>query len=148
MTNQRTARVRAEVLVGSAGFAAIAFLLVTLMRGHGMGLTGPGRILAGTFGVAVLVAWWVVFAVRIYRRQDEFGRTGEAVAWHWGGLMGLMASVPVFAFIGMGGLHWLNPASPVGPELARAFRLGYMLPLVMQVAGAVAVGLWWRWSKR
>ena len=90
----------------------------------------------------------MVFAVRIYRSHDEFWRKGETVAWHWGGLMGLMASVPVFAFIGLGGLHWLNPASPVGPELARAFRLGYMLPLMMQVTGAVAVGLWWRWSKR
>ena len=63
-------------------------------------------------------------------------------------MAGLMASVPIFAFIGMGGLHWLNPASDAGPTVARAFTNGYLLPMMMQVAGATGFALWHRLAKR
>lgn len=148
MSELRANRVRALTRVGLGGFVVLSLLVILLFRFGGSALTGRGQIVAGTVAVTVLVLWWVVFAVRIYRAQDEFGQTGESVAWHWGGLIGLMASVPVFTFIGTGGLHWLDPSSAVGPEVARAFRLGYMVPLVMQIVGAMGVGLWWRWAKR
>jgi hypothetical protein len=146
--DQRTRSVRTRTLVAMGGFVALAALVVVMFRTGGPGLSGPGRILGGTAAITVLVVWWVVFATRIFKAQDEYMREAERFAWHWGGLMGLMASVPVWAFIGLGGLHWLNPASDVGPVASRAFTTGYMLPLMMQVIGAVSVGLWWRWGRR
>jgi hypothetical protein len=148
MASARSRRIKISMLVGVAGFLGI--LLSAKLAPHGPpgALPTPGHILAVTAIVAVGVAWWMIFAVRIFRDMDEFAQTGERVSWYWGGLVGLMASVPVYAFIGLGGLHWLNPATDVGPVAARAFTTGYMLPVAMQVAGAVAVAIWWRVAKR
>lgn len=148
MASARSNRLKVSLLVGVAGFFAILLSARLLPHGPPGALPTPGRILGVTVIVAVGVAWWMVFAVRVFRAMDEYMQAGERVAWYWGGLLGLMASVPVYAFIGMGGLHWLWPPSPVGPELGRAFTTGYMLPVLMQAAGAMIVAVWWRLAKR
>jgi hypothetical protein len=109
----------------------------------------PGvRLLGSTVSIALGVAWVFVFAARTFSRTDEYLRDVDKTAWFWGGVGGLAASAPVFAFVGMGGLHWLDPARPFGPELGRAFILGYALLLFSQFAGYLAVAAWRRWSRR
>jgi hypothetical protein len=137
-----------NLLIGVGGCLVIVLFLVGMFRSGGQALTGPGRILVGTAGVTVLVVWWGVFATRIMRAQDECQRWMERRAWHTGGLAGLLASVPVFTFIGLGGLRWLNLAPHAGPAAARAFMSGYLLPLMLQVAGSTAYALWWRLARR
>ena len=96
----------------------------------------------------VLVGWWGFWMARSFRAKDEYLRHVERASWFLGGLAGLMASVPIYVFIGLGGLHWLNPQTPVGPEASRAFALGYMLPMMMQVVGVLVVALWMRLHRR
>ena len=148
MPGPRTHRIQSAAIVGIVGFFVLAALLVLMLRSGGLGLSASGRIIAGTIGFVVLVGWWVVWMVRVFRAKDEYLRHMERAAWYWGGLAGLMASVPVYGFIGLGGLHWLNPQSPVGPDLSRAFTLGYMLPMMMQVGGVLIVAVWLRMSRR
>lgn len=144
----RSIRIKATLLIGVVGFFAIMLLTKLLPHRPPGALPAPGRILAVTAITAAGAAWWMVFAVRLFRSLDEYMQSRERVAWYWGGLLGLVASVPAYAFIGMGGLHWLWPSSPVGPDLGRAFTTGYVLPIFTQVAGAMAVAIWWRVAKR
>ena len=144
MTVTRTRKVNSAALVGGVGFVALAALLVLMLRTGGTGLTEAGRIVVGSLGFTILVGWWGFWMARSFRAKDEYLRHVECASWFLGGLVGLMASVPVYAFVGLGGLHWLNPQSPVGPGLSRAFAFGYMLPMMMQVVGVLVVALWMR----
>ena len=148
MESQRDRKRRTLILMGMGGFLIIAGLLVMMRRDGLLHITGPARILAGTAGTAVLVGWWGLFALRLAGAQDEYQRWAVHRAWYCGGLPGLIVSVPVFTFIGLGGLHWLNPATDFGPVAARAFTSGYMLPLMMQVAGSTAWAVWTRFVKK
>jgi hypothetical protein len=120
-------------------------LLTASMLWLRQGDPGPSQRILGMTLVSLLAATWaVMFAVRLFRRQDEFGRAGSRFAWYWGGAFGLLATLPAYVFIGMGGLHWLNPQIPAGPELFRAFQLGYGLAVGGLAAGMmVAGGIWW-----
>jgi hypothetical protein len=109
---------------------------------------GGTRIVAATVCCIAFVAWGFVFASLGFRRADEFMRERSKAAWYWGGLLGIAATAPVYVFIAMGGLHWLNPASPVGPDLFRAFVMGYSLPIVAQLLGYFAVYAWWKATRR
>ncbi|MBP8247367.1 MAG: hypothetical protein KAX56_10900 [Phenylobacterium sp.] len=142
MIDPRTRKLRRQSLIGLGGLVTLGLLMVLL--GRVQGVERPVRIFGATALVSVIVVWWAVFAIRIYRAQDEYLRQAERVAWYWGGLFGLLVSFPAFIFIGMGGLTWLWPAIETSPGLGRAFALGYTLPLALQVTGALAVGLWWR----
>jgi len=135
-------------VIGSAGFVALAAALVMILRTGGSGLSELDRVVVGTLGFLVLVGWWGFWMARSFRAKDEYLRHVERASWFKGGLIGLMASVPVYAFIGLGGLHWLNPQSPFGQDISRAFALGYMLPMLMQVAGVLIVALWMRLARR
>ncbi|MBS0411012.1 MAG: hypothetical protein JSR86_13930 [Proteobacteria bacterium] len=118
---------------------------------HGGGQIGPShgdRILAATVSTALGIAWIAVFMVRIFRRQDEFFRQGAKFAWFWGGPMGLMATMPAYIFIALGGLTWLWPQTPSGPGLARAFVYGYALAYIGPTLGVTTAGLVWRLRNR
>lgn len=141
-------RLHRTVLIGTGGMLVILLLLVAMFRFAGPMLGPAGRIVAGTAGAAVLVLWWGVFAGRVSGAQDEYQRWMEHRAWYSGGLVGLMASAPVYAFIGLGGLTWLNLAPAADPASARAFTTGYMLPLMLQMAGSALYGLWGRVALR
>ena len=108
----------------------------------------PTRIVVTTSSAALAMAWTFYCAVLSFRRADEFWQHGSKVAWYWGATLGLAAAMPVYAFIMLGGLHWLFPADhPVGPALARAFQLGFALPVAFELVGFLIVTAWWRWWK-
>ncbi|MBI1199209.1 MAG: hypothetical protein GC203_15220 [Phenylobacterium sp.] len=142
-------RLHRNLLIGVVCFAGLAVAMVLTLRiGVAMGWSQPARIIAGTAGAAALVLLWGLFAIRLNRSMDEYQRWREQRAWYVGGLAGLLLSVPAYAFVGLGGLHWLFPATDAGPAAARAFSSGYMLALFMPTAGAVIYGLWTRLARR
>lgn len=148
MATSREKRVKLNLIVGVAGCLALISLAALIPHGPRGAPPSLPRVLGMTAVTSLAVLWWAVFAVRLSRVMDEFMRNGELVAWYWGGLMGLIASMPVYVFIGMGGLRFVLPDSPTGPPLARAFASGYMLPITMQVMGALVVALWRRYARR
>lgn len=148
MPDPHKLKANSSAIIGGVGFVAFAALFVVMLRTGGPGLSEAARILVGSLGFMILVGWWGFWMARSFRAKDEYLRHVERASWFLGGLVGLMASVPIYAFIGLGGLHWLNPQSPVGPELSRAFALGYMLPMMMQVGGVLIVAVWLRLTKR
>jgi hypothetical protein len=61
----------------------------------------------------------------------------------------LAASLPLYVFVTLGGLRWLDPALPKGDySHVIAFTGGYILAVVVQVVGVVAGIIWWQAAKR
>ena len=105
----------------------------------------PGGFIVVVTAAAVLAAIWTIyFVIKFGRRADELHRMLERDAWYWGGVGGLVLSMPLYAFIGMGGLHWIDPAIPSGAGLFRAFVIGYGLPICLQSLGFGIAILWQR----
>ena len=155
MADSRTQRIRTDAAIAALGMILLLglFLLALWIGRPSQPASGPrfstlGGIILGTAGTAVMAGWWGFWGFRIVRAMDEYKQHVERASWFWGGLLGLMASAPVYAFIMFGGLHWLNSERPVGRDLANAFAHGYMLPIFMQVAGALFAALWMRLSRR
>jgi hypothetical protein len=127
----------------------MAIVLAPLLIAHRRGGSDPTWIVTVSLAVALAMAWAVAFAALAFNRLDEYQRAASKFAWYWGGSIGLAVSAPVYAFIGLGGLHWLDPARfHLGPELGFAFRLGYGL-----AAGSIALGFlvalaFWRVTRR
>jgi hypothetical protein len=113
------------------------------------GAPPPDRILIFTATATLAMAWAVFFIRRMFLRLDEYQQQASRVGWYWGASLGIAVSAPLYMFIILGGLHWLWPANfHLGRDLARAFQIGFMLPIVCQVLGAAVVGVWWRASRR
>jgi hypothetical protein len=116
---------------------------------HLRGPPSPTWIMILSAATALAIAWALVFATLAFRRMDEFQQTASKFAWYWGGSIGLAASLPLFVFVYLGGLHWLDPARfHLGPDLALAFRLGYGLAVVSVGLGALIALAVWRIAKR
>ncbi len=149
MTN-RQLRVWGFTLVAALGSLAIIempdlVLGAPTAAGSGQHL----QIVVVTIAAAIAVLWAYVFAKKSFRSGDEFFRAAEKTSWYRGGLAGLFASVPVFAFVALGGLHWIDPATfGAGRALSMALAIGYLLPTSMQFAGFLAARTWWQISKR
>ena len=146
-------RVLGRRVNGAIGFGGALVIMVVpqllLERDASAWAPSPLRIVVTTAAAAAAVAWMVVFIRRMFVRMDEFQQQGSRVAWYWGGTIGLACSTPIYAFIGLGGLHWLWPANfHLGGDLYRAFVMGYALPILCQVIGSAVVGAWWRMSRR
>lgn len=110
---------------------------------------GTSRVLIPTLATAVAIAWAFWMAALAFRRLDEFQKEGSKFAWYWGGTLGLAVSVAGYSFIGLGGLHWLDPAHfGVGRELFRAFQIGYALGIGCPFLGFLLTALWWQAAKR
>src|ERR1022692_4883843 len=125
MPNKRSLSRWGYVAAGLLGGWAIA-LAPFAAASHRAGAPTPGWIIAVTLAAALAMIWACVFATLAFRKLDEFERAASKFAWYWGGSIGFAASLPMFMFIYMGGLHWLDPARfHLGAELAFAFRLGY-----------------------
>lgn len=149
MLEKRSVRLWTYAAVGLAGGWALASLPLLLFgRTEASAFPNPERILELTIMMTLAMAWAAAFAILYFRNSDEFIQAGSRVAWYWGGIIGIAASAPIFVFVEMGGLHWLWPSSPVGPELARAFAMGFALPVILQLAGFLIVAAWWQLSKR
>jgi hypothetical protein len=147
MTDARTSKVRRYAAMGVVGGALLMLLPLAIPGSHGPGIRGD-RILAWTAAVAAAMSWAFYFARLGFRASDEFRQEGMKFAWHWGAIGGLFLSAPIYTFIGLGGLHWLDPSLPVGADLSRAFVMGYCLAIFPQVLGFQAVLAWWGFSKR
>lgn len=63
-------------------------------------------------------------------------------------LVGLVVSMPVFTFLALGGLHWLDPTIAVDPDQLLAFTRGYTLPVAAQGIGAAIATVVWNRAKR
>ena len=155
MVSSRARRIRTDAVIAVVGMMVIlALVIVTLDHWrpsqpvHGPHIVSPMGILIGTVGTTALVIWWSYWGFRIIRAMDEYQQHIELASWFWGGLIGLIVSVPVYVFVMFGGLQWLNLRGPAGPGVASAFAEGYMLPIIMQVVGATAFALWHRLAKR
>ncbi len=149
MPTPKTAPPLAFAVVGVVG--ASAFLLVPLLvfgRPHTPIYQDPPRLIVWSLLVAAAMVWAVVFAWLAFGRTGEFEQTASKFAWYWGGSIGLAVSCPLFAFIAWGGLHWLMPSLPVGPQLFRAFVMGYGLAVGAQLVGFLIARAWWRATKR
>jgi len=110
---------------------------------------GTARVMIPTLAAAVAISWTLWMATLAFRRLDEFQQEAGRFAWYWGGAMGVAVSAVGFMFIGQGGLHWLDPARfPLGMDLFRAFRNGYLLGVGCPFAGFIVARLWWQAAKR
>lgn len=134
------------------------FLAMAIIGGIGIGLSaipiiGPAhnsvpamsRIIAGTVVVTIAMVWACFFTVRAHFMQDEFNRQREISAGFWGGWLGIAASAPVFAFVGIAGF-----AQRAGMHLPpiTAFALGYVLGPVFGAVGTLGARLWMRTRDR
>jgi hypothetical protein len=142
-------RARRFIFTGVAVLGALASLAAPQLMGPAGAAPGSGtHILATTASVLVATFWALGFAILAFRAEDEFSQQGSKFAWYWGAAGGIVASAPVYAFIGAGGLHWLDPAVPMSKALGEAFALGYGLVLGSQLVGVLAVSLWWKATRR
>ncbi len=132
------------------GWAIMLLPLLILGPGHlhGPVVINPTRVVLTTLAAVLAVAWACWFARLSFIHFDEFLQEGSKFAWYWGGLLGIAVSAPLYVFIALGGLHWLDPARPVGLELFRAFVLGYCVLLFPQVLCFLGVYVWWKQTKR
>ena len=145
MIQRRTVEVWKYAGIGMLGGMAICYL--PFLIAFGPGFSGA-RVLAWTASSSAAMVWVFVYARLAFKRHDEFGREASKFAWYWGGTAGLAASMPLYVFIVLGGLHWIDPSRPVRVDLARAFVMGFGLPVLAQLAGFLAVLMWWRLAKR
>jgi ABC-type amino acid transport system permease subunit len=129
---------RAVAIAPALAFAAT----VVLTRGY-QALPAPDALVTRTAAATVILAWSIGWALFLWHRSDEFRHAAQKFAWFWGGLGGLMVSVPIFAFIGVGGLGLVSGGLPVH----RAFALGYRLAVMPQFIGLFVALIYWRKAK-
>jgi hypothetical protein len=136
------------VAIGWLGAWAVA-LIPRWVFGVTSADVGTARVMIPTLATAVAVSWTLWMATLGFRRLDEFQQEAGKFAWYWGGAIGLAVSLVGYVFIGLGGLHWLDPAhSPLGMDLFRAFRTGYFLGIGCALVGFIVARLWWQAAKR
>ena len=155
MIERRDLRFWAYIAIGVVGELVLVFGVPALFRLIQGPMDWEMRMAAATLAVTFAVVWLFVFAVRATRYRDEFQQHRSRLAWYWGGTVGLIAAMPVYALILSGAGYWLFwPAKPVddpshiAAALGRAFTIGFYLPVTLQLAGFLTVRLWWRLSKR
>ena len=136
---------KAAAIVGGT---LLVFVPTQLIGGRLHGDTDVTNIVVATIAAAAAMGWTFYFARRADHRADEFMRARSKTSWYLGGGIGVAASLPIFAFIALGGLHWLDPAIPAGRPLALAFSYGYLLPVVMQLIGYFVAYAWWTQARR
>jgi hypothetical protein len=153
MAADRMRRVWGYLAIAVVGGTAIT-LAARLLGGPGgvLGLDHDGQVLTMALGAALALAWTMVFAALSFHSSDEFRQQGSMIAWYWGGSAGLAVSSPIYVFVMMGGLTMIGLAPRLAPTVAavaaRSFMMGYLLPVLLQVAGFFVVRTWWRASKR
>lgn len=149
MFERRTWAIWKFMLTAWLGALAIMTLPSLVLGRVGAADMSAGRILITVIPLVLAMAWAYWLAVLAFRRLDEFQQEAGKFAWYWGGSIGMAVSVVGYAFVGMGGLHWLDPTRfPMGRDLFRAFRTGYLVGLGFPVLGFLVVRLWWQFSKR
>ena len=149
MPENRGMSIGAYKWTGALGAIALMAIAVVSFVGRRTSVLGqPGPILALTIVFTVAMAWNVAFQLLAYLRSDEFIREKHKSTWLWGGLVGLVVSMPLFMFFALGGLHWLDPSIPVDRDQLVAFARGYTLPVAAQALGAAVAMVLWNRAKR
>lgn len=138
--------VKAYQLTGAFGAIALMLVAVFGFAGRPGSVIGhPGPIVVLTIAFTVAVAWNIGFQFLAYLRSDEYIRERHKFSWLWGGLTGLVVSMPICIFIALGGLHWLDPSIPIDRGELLYFTRGYVLAVLAQAIGAgIAMALWTR----
>jgi len=142
------ARIWREAAIGLGGGLLLIAAPLVLFGPAQPDLSAGARILGWTGCIAAGVVWAMVFAVRVFAYADEYIRDRDKTAWLWGGLFGVAVSAPIYVFVMLGGLHWLDPARPASRALAQAFGEGYGLVIACQLAGYFAFAAWRRFAGR
>lgn len=149
MIDRRSLSVWMYALAGWLGAIALMVGSIWLFGPMRRDDLGTARVMIPTLTTAVAVTWAFVMAVFAFRRLDEYQVAAGKFAWYWGGSAGLAVSVIAYGFIGLGGLHWLDPAHfHLGGDLFRAFQVGYVVGMGFPVLGFLLVRLWWQAAKR
>ena len=149
MAERRGMSIRGYKLTGAVGAVALMGMAAVSFSGSRRSLLGqPGPIVALTIAFTIAMAWNVAFQLIAYLRSDEFIRERHKSSWLWGGLLGLTASMPIFTFLALGGLHWLDPSIAVDQGQLLAFTRGYVLPVAAQAIGASIAMVFWNRAKR
>jgi len=152
MSNPRARRYWTYSAIALIGPIALMGPATMLVHKGAFGLDDQTRVLLRTLVSTLATAWTVTFAAISFRYVDEFKQQGSMFAWYWGGLIGIAVAAPIFVFIMAGGLTliWHQPPlpKPAAIAAARAFVLGFLLPIVCQFVGFLAVRAWWGASKR
>jgi hypothetical protein len=134
---RRNLRVLANLAVGILGSLGLCVALLFAIGHTNLTTPDPVRIVGATLVVALAMLWACWFAVRAHFAEDEYRRQQETFDSFWGGWLGIGASAPVFVFIAMGGLRWLDLAGRPHGQVFRAFVLGYLLPVAFATLGVV-----------
>lgn len=149
MFDSRTRRLWKFILVAWGGALVLMLGSQAVFGRMGPADLGTGRVVIPTLTTAVAIAWTFVWAVVAFHRLDEFQKEAGKFAWYWGGTVGIAVSLVAYVFIGMGGLHWLDPVhSPLGRDLFRSFQTGYLLGVGGPFLGFLVARLWWSMAKR
>ena len=149
MPERRGMSIKAYKLTGALGAIVLMGLSAAAFVGRrGTVLGHPGPIVALTIAFTVAMAWNVAFQLIAHIRSDEFIRERQKSTWLWGGLVGLVVSMPVLMFVSLGGLHWIDPSIPVDRDQLLAFTRGYTLPVAAQAIGAAIAMVFWNRAKR
>ena len=144
MVERRNLRVAANLAVGILGGLALCLVLLFAIGHTALKTPDPVRIIGFTLVVALAMLWACWFAARAHFAEDEYQRQQETFDSFWGGWLGIGASAPVFVFIAMGGLNWLDLASSGRGQVFRAFVLGYFLPVACATIGVIVARAWRR----
>jgi hypothetical protein len=148
MFDRRTLSVWKFILAAWIG-GFVVMLTPRLLFGASAADVGTSRVMITTLAAVVAIAWTFWMAALAFRRLDEFQQEAGKFAWYWGGSLGIAASAVGYAFIGLGGLHWLDPAHfGLGKELYRSFQIGYALGIGCPLVGFLVMRLWWQAAKR
>jgi hypothetical protein len=153
MPSQRTMRYWRNIGAAVAGVVVLWVIPALLLSdANAFGLAYSTRLVLQTLAATAATTWGAVFAVLIFRQYDEFAQQGSKFAWYWGGLIGTMASAPIFVFIARGGLRLVGLEPMLPPPVLmvafRSFTLGYGLLICFQLAGFLVARAWWKASKR
>ena len=148
MVDRRTLSVWKYIL--AAWVVALGVMLAPrLLFGVTPADVGTSKVLITTAAAAIAAGWGVWMAALAFSRLDEFQQEAGKFAWYWGGSMGIALSSVGYVFIGLGGLHWLDPTRfHMGKELFNAFQIGYLLGIGTPVLGFMIARLWWQAAKR
>ena len=137
MVDRRNLRVFVNLAAGLLGGVSLCLALLFAILHTDLSVPNPARIIGGTLVVALAMLWACWFSVRAHFSEDEYHRQREMSDSFLGGWLGIGASAPVFFFIAMGGLRWLDLAGSARGQVFRAFVLGYFVPVTCATLGVV-----------
>ena len=115
-----------------SGFFIIAMSPFLFVSHPVAGEVDPVRVGAFTIAMSIGILWASWCLLRIRRTSDEFMLWLDKESWYRGSIAGLFLSVPIFTFIGTGGLHIVDPGIASSEALKNAFVLGFGLPVMLQ----------------